>query len=882
MKIVLTHISPDFDAIASAYGVLKLHNCNHIALISNMEPNVYEYMKSGVELPIKRYSEKDIEALKVIDELYITDCKQRKRLGKLGDLIDKAQKVIVYDHHTSYAQDIAADYEVIKQIGSTSTIVTNLIRSSGLILNRFEATLLALGIYEDTGLLTFQSTTAEDAQAVAYLLSVGIDTSALGDFIKRDLNSSQVIILNELLLNLFIITVGDVQVAVSFASIDEYVDEVAYIAQRLMAMEGLESLFILISTGGRIVLVGRSRSTKVDASAIVKQFGGGGHISAASAVIKDMFMPEAVEKLKYVLREHIKPVKIVAEIMNAPVKYVASGTSFKKAMDVTMKYNLNHMPVMEKGRAIGIISRRDILHGIKHGFTTESVNDIMQVEFDKVTPTTPFYTAEEIMVTKGQKLLPVEDEKGLVGVVTRTDLLRLMHEEITLRSAQAEKAREDGFLAKSKIVSNLLSDSLPTEILELLKDIGNFAAERGIKAYVVGGFVRDLLMGNKNFDIDIVIEADATKFAQEFAVYKGAKAFIHSKFKTAMVILQDGLRIDFASSRTEYYMMPAAAPQVEEASIRNDLFRRDFTINAMAIRLDGNQYGRLLDFFSGQKDINEKKVRALHSLSFVDDPSRAFRAIRFAVRFSFDIGSQTERLIKHAESLNLFGQLVGNRLFLELKYILDEKGYVKALEMMKKYGLLRFYSPLLSLDEALIQKFEKLESLINWFEIQVGSPLEFWRVRFGVLFVNLKLEPFNEMLDKFDLTPKNKEELLEDKKYIHYAARLIKNNKNIAPSMAYKICFELSTEALLALACILDNSRQSVVKNYLTDYSKIKIDSTGDTLISLGIEKGPKIKETLILLKNAKLDGIIKTKNDEVDFIKKIVMEGETFNEPSK
>ncbi|MBQ3033029.1 MAG: CBS domain-containing protein, partial [Deferribacterales bacterium] len=501
------------------------------------------------------------------------------------------------------------------------------------------------------------------------------------------------------------------------------------------------------------------------------------------------------------------------------------------------------------------------------GLNNEPINDIMQTEFDSVLPDTPFYTAEEIMVCKGQKLLPVEDETGLVGVVTRTDLLRLMHEEFTLQSDRVEKARSDLGVARSRNVKALLKELLPKHILNIFEEIGVMAEREGVQVYVVGGFVRDLMMKNKNCDIDIVVEGDATKFALLFAEEKGGKASVHTKFKTAVVILPDGFKIDFATARTEYYMMPAAAPEVEEASIRNDLFRRDFTINAMAVRLDGKQYGQLLDFFSGQKDINEKKIRALHSLSFVDDPSRAFRAIRFAVRFGFDIGNHTERLIKHAESLNLFGQIVGQRLFLELKYILDEENYMKALDMMKKYNLLRFFTAGIQLDKDLKTKFTRLEALISWYGIQINLPIELWRARFGLLFYGIDFANFKSMIDKINQSEKITSMLLKDYGRMHSIILKIKKSKNLKPSEVVEVCGGAPVEMLLAAGAVIGENNQDIVKNYLTDYSNVAPILNGNDLKGLGVPKGALFKTVFNKLLNAKLDGLVKDKGDEEGFV---------------
>ncbi len=453
MKIVITHINPDFDAVASAYAAYKLYNCDHIAMCTNMENNVYNFIKdSKFNINIKQYNDKLLSELKSIDMLIITDCNQRQRLGRLAALIDIAKEIIIYDHHSGISCDISADKKNLLEIGAATSIFCLKMQEESIALSSLEATFLALGIYEDTGLFTFSKTSSNDALALSYLISQKADTTAANDYVQRELSNIQVMLLNELLLNLSIITVGGVDIAYSCATVDEYVDEAAFIVHKLMIIEGLSSLFILLSTGGRLVLIGRSNDIRVNVLSIVSQFGGGGHSVAGSAIIKDKMIAETLEMLKYVIRETVKPVKSVQEIMTTHVKSVQSHSILKDAMDLTMKYNLNYLPVVENNKTIGIISRKDILHGVKHGLEYDSINNIMQTEFEIVCPDTLFYEAEAIMVYQNQKLLPVETNKGLVGVITRTDLLRLMHENMILQSKYAENKRKNLGILKNRNV----------------------------------------------------------------------------------------------------------------------------------------------------------------------------------------------------------------------------------------------------------------------------------------------------------------------------------------------------------------------------------------------------------------------------------------------
>ena len=869
MNIVITHINPDFDAIASAYAAYKLYNCNHIALCSNMENNVYKYIEDNeFKINIKQYNDKTYKEITKIDNLIITDCNQKARLGKLACLLDIAENIIIYDHHNKSSCDIETDNKNIYEIGAVTSLMVEILQNKNIDISKEESTFLALGIYEDTGLLTFSKTKEKDALSLAYLISKNADTTLANDYIQRELSNIQVMLLNELLLNLSIITIGGVDVAYSFATVDEYIDEAALITHKLMAIEGLSSLFTLISTGGRLVLIGRSNDDRVNVLNIVSQFGGGGHSVAGSAIIKDKMIAETLEMLKYVIRETVKPVKTIKEIMTTHVKYVESDAILKDAVDLTMKFNLNYMPVLENNKTIGIISRKDILHGVKHGLEYESINNIMQTEFEIVNPETPFYEAEAIMVYGNQKLLPVENNKGIVGVVTRTDLLRLMHEDIILQSKYADKKRSQFGILKNRNVKALMQDNLDKNILSILKNIGDLAEEINYKAYVVGGFVRDLLMDKKNFDIDIVVEGDGTKFASYFAKkYKG-KAFIHQKFKTAVVTMENGFKIDFATARIEYYITPAAAPEVVESSVKSDLFRRDFTINAMAVRLDGEQFGNLLDYFMGQKDIQDKKIRVLHSLSIVDDPSRALRAIRFAVRFGFKIGSHTERLLKHAQSLDLYNRIIGLRKFLELQYILQEENYLQALQLLNKYDILKIYSEKIRCDDELTAKFKRGENLYNWYKIQFEKDIDIWRLRFNILFFIVKGDEYVKFIDNLELPGKLALMLKNDHKYMEYANGLFKRYKDHKPSFIYGVCLNLSTESALALAAVMGENKQDIIKDYLTVYKDVKISLNGNDLINLGVKKGPDVKKYLDILLKAKLDNIINTKEDEINYIK--------------
>lgn len=242
-------------------------------------------------------------------------------------------------------------------------------------------------------------------------------------------------------------------------------------------------------------------------------------------------------------------------------------------------------------------------------------------------------------------------------------------------------------------IKNLFVKTLPENITWLLESAGRCAGEMGFSAFVVGGLARDIILNRENFDIDLVIEGEGIRFAGELARKHGADVRCYKRFGTAVMTFPDGYKLDVATARTEIYEHPAALPKVLPGSIRDDMYRRDFTINTLAVSLNPGHFGELLDLFNAEKDIKGKVIRIMHDLSFIDDPTRVFRAVRFEQRFGFKIVRSTEKLIKDTVAMNIFDRLAGYRISSELKLILQEKDPLPALKRLEELGVLELIRP---------------------------------------------------------------------------------------------------------------------------------------------------------------------------------------------
>ena len=301
--------------------------------------------------------------------------------------------------------------------------------------------------------------------------------------------------------------------------------------------------------------------------------------------------------------------------------------------------------------------------------------------------------AHDLLLGGGQRFIPVMSEGRLAGVLTRMDVIRSLASSIP--SVIKQRLARDGSSlgSREKRITRLMNERLPARVLELLREMGRTGESVGMTVYLVGGVVRDMLMRRENLDIDVVVEGDGPKLAAEICRMHDVRMRSHERFGTAKIIFRDGFRVDVATARLEYYEKPAALPNVEWSSLKLDLYRRDFTMNTLAVRLNPGGFGELVDFFGGQKDIKDRVIRVIQNLSFIEDPTRIYRALRFAERFGFALGPQTRSLMQSAIRQGLPARLDGRRLFVELKLILKEADPVPILARMQKMDLLEVVHP---------------------------------------------------------------------------------------------------------------------------------------------------------------------------------------------
>jgi tRNA nucleotidyltransferase (CCA-adding enzyme) len=805
------------------------------------------------------------------------DTRQAGRIGKFESVARDTQvEIHVYDHHPASEDDVSGSIEVIKPVGATVTILTEIIRGRAIELTPAEATILALGIYEDTGSFTFSSTTPADYQAAGFLLDQGADLNMVADMLTRELSAEQISLLNDLIHSATTHTINTIPVCIARASVSKYIGDFALLVHKLMDMENLNVLFALARMEDRIYLVARSRLPEVNVGEIAAVFGGGGHSSAASATIKDLTLIQVEEELFRILQAWVNPSRQARHLLSSPVISVPPELSLHEAADLLTRYNINAAPVVDEERLVGLLSRQMIDKGIYHGLEDVPVQNFMSTEFSSVAPDASLVEIQEHIVDRQQRLLPVVEGERIVGVITRKDLLNVLLNDPSRIPTYLYEPVHETANKRRKNVSNIMAEQLPRAVNELLQEAGRVAARLGYQAYAVGGFIRDLILRRSNLDIDIVVEGEGIQFAKEFAENYGARVRSYKKFNTAVVIFPDGFKIDVATARLEYYEYPAALPTVELSSLKLDLYRRDFTINTLAVELNPERFGQLIDYFGAQRDFKDKAIRVLHNYSFVEDPTRVFRAIRYEQRLGFRIGKHTSNLIINAVKMGLLVQLSGRRLTNELKLILSEENPAPEIKRMNEYKLLLFLHPDIVYGPTMERLLTEIRSVLAWYDLSfIGNGCDRWLVYLLALADPLGSEGLEEFCSRMEFPPRLTSWLLEGRTKAISVGKEFYRKTELKPSEIYHLLEGLDGEWLLFIMAKTQKAEtRRAISLYFRNLKEVRSELGGKDLKNMGILPGPIYRQILDRLLEGRLDGDLNSREEEVEFVRQHFTEG--------
>ncbi len=875
MDVITTHLNADFDALASMVAAKKLYPDAIPVFPGSQERNLRNFFIESTMYAFEIAALRNMD-LAAVKRLILVDIRQADRIGPFEEVARRPDvELHVYDHHPEAPNDLQGAEGRIMEVGANTTLMLECLKEKGIELSPEEATIMMLGIYEDTGSLTFPSTTVPDYEAAAYLLTRGADLNAVAHFITNELTIDQVALLHDLIESMENVRVRGIGVVIATASFDRYLGDLAVLVHKLMDMENLNVLFAIALMEDRIFLVGRSRIEEVNVGEVARAFGGGGHATAASATIKELTLYQVKEKLKAILADLIEPQKRALDLMTTPARTIATSETLGEVGKQLTGYNIDALPVVQDGALVGLINHQTVNKAIHHGLEGSTVEDFMETDFSTVEPDAPLMVVREQIIDADQSLLPVVSGGSLLGVITSTDLLRAFQDSGTRAALLGEEVSEKSALRRKKL-GRLMKERLPREVMEILRQSGNSAESFGYSAYAVGGFVRDLLLRRKNLDIDIVVEGNGIDFARRFAKEHGAKSKAYPHFGTAVVEMPGGLKIDVATARLEYYESPASLPSVEGGPIKLDLYRRDFSVNAMAVALNPSRFGELLDFFGGQRDIKDRVVRALHNMSFVEDPTRIFRAVRFEQRFGYEIGKQTLYLIRNAINKGFLELLSGPRCFTELKLILQEDRPLDVLRRVEALGALKAIYPESTLNTKSDEVFRRLREVCSWFDLlYLEIPYELWLVNsFGlVAFLNEKTR--RSFAKRLRMAENHARIITRGKRLAEEVRLAFQRNAIERKSEIYRMLDPLPVEVKLYLMARSEQKElQRAISDYFTRLRDVRVETRGSDLKEMGLEPGPRFKRILDRLLDARLDGDVTDRVGEIEFVRRHYLQG--------
>ncbi|MEP7011315.1 MAG: CBS domain-containing protein [Acidobacteriota bacterium] len=878
MELLSTHVGADFDALASVLVARRLHPNAEIFFPGSREASVRRLLASG-SVEFAELRQRQIDPAK-IDKVILCDVRQRDRIGKLGEWLEERPEIEVwaYDHHADGDLEISGG-RVDPAVGSTSTILAELFAERDLAPTATEATLLLLGIYEDTGALTYATTHSRDLEAAARLLRQGGDLAIVRRFASAALDPERLDLLHQIARSLEVHRIHGHRVGLAEIDLPNYVEELAPLVSKSLDLFGLPTMFVLFAFEERVLVVGRGDAAGVDLGRILGGLGGGGHSTAASVRLLGSLV-EVRERLLLELERRLPPAARARDLMVSASVSLHPGSTIDQAKERLRIGGVNAAPVLDgEGRAIGAVTRQLLDAALQHGLGDRSIETAMTKDLAWVPADAPADDVGRQMLALQPRFVLVGDASDgrPLGLVTRMQLLHYLGARLdlenepgspsgaggALRVAGAREGHPERHRAAQREAAELLSRSIDPVTRETIDRIAAVARAEQTPVYLVGGFVRDLALGQENRDLDLVVEGDGPAFAQSLGRALDAPVRVHEAFLTAVVRMPGG-EIDVATARSEFYRAPAALPEVASSALRQDLYRRDFTVNTLAIRLGPESAPELIDPFGGRRDLEAGVLRVLHSLSFLDDPTRALRAVRLERRLGLHLVPETERLIGIALKEGAFDRLSGARLRAELDLLLAEPAIaLPGLERLAALGVLGAIEPRLVHDRTLApEAAARLRAALaawDWYRLEGHDdrPVDLAELLGLALSIDLPLDARRRLADRLAQNGPIRARRLGAAEVVQGALGALEENAR--PSHVSTALSNLPGEELLLAFAATDETGRAWIRRDLAELHNLEPSIRGADLIAAGVPEGPALGSALRAVKSALQDGELAT-----------------------
>jgi len=845
--VIATHGNTDFDAFAAMLAARRLYP-GAVVAIGSLNRNVREFYRLHADElePIVEIGRLETDAIR---RLVVVETREASRLGELEAVaLDRTVEKSLFDHHGDELPEwVHPEAAVLSSDGAMTTTLVGILAERELMPTALEATTFALGIHEDTGSLTYATTTQRDADALVWCLRHGARQDLVASYLHLPLAAPERDLLQHLLEALEPVDAGGQELLLAAVRWPAYVEGVSNLAHKIVDLTDARALVLLVEMEGRVFAVVRSRDDALDAAELAAVLGGGGHAQAASAIAR-LDLAEARDRVLAGIESARREPRRARDVMAIPVRSVSPDDTVREAMMLCQRHGQSGVFVAKDGRLVGAVGREDLDKAIGHGLAHAPVRGIMSGRVLTTSEDARLPELQSLVASADDGRVAVLRDGELVGVVTRSGLLREL----------------EGVEPRPETPEESVADEL--EPIARLRPVFDAVAALGDRAegvFLVGGTLRDILLGEENFDVDIAVEGDAISVARVLAATLGGRVTPHDKFGTAVVLFGDGERVDVVTTRTEFYDAPGALPTVERAGLREDLFRRDFTINAMAASLLPADFGRLVDPFGGRADLDQRMLRVLHNLSFIDDPTRIFRAIRYEARHGFRLEDHSARLARGCIEMGLVGDLSSARLRDELLALLEEPAAARGMIRLGELGADHAIHPRMRGDAEAAALFERAVGLRDELRVEVPA----WRIGLAVLAHEMTSDEVYSLLERLKVRRRDADRI----------ARAV----TVAPLIAERLhTEELDAAQVVALAdpyapdaplLALASEERQELRDYFERLRDVRLEIGGEDLAALGLPESPRVGEVLAELRRRKLNGELDGRESELEAARALI-----------